>query len=408
MKDKATIQEKVQFLLAMGSALHRYGASADRIEKALFLASEKLNVEANYFSLPTGIFANFKLPNEDEFTSMERLEPGKINLEKLYLADRAVDFVIDDKITVSEGVKVLKDIVAKKPLFSDLLVNISLFFLAFSVAIFLKGNLNDALCSGAFGLLCGLFTSQVKVERIDTISDAALAFIVSFGAFAIYELGVDVTPSLIILSSLIYFIPGLSLTMAIHEISSQNLTSGTARLTGAMVIMLKISFGSYLGAEVSRALLSHYDPYAVASSPALSEFWIVPSIIIAALTFVISFQARVKDTLWILLACLISFSASKFFSYYLGPIPGAVGCGIVIGAGSNLFARALKRPAMIVLMPAIILLVPGSIGYKGLNFLFTQNALEGINTLFNSLSIGVGLVAGAYFGNIIVKPKRTL
>lgn len=398
-------KEKVKFIMLLAGALHRYGASADRIEKALFLVSEKLGVEGNYFSIPTGIFANFKMPGEDEFTSMERLEPGKINLEKLYLSDHTVDLVLEGKLTINEGSERLKEIFDMRPRFSELAVNISLFFLAFGVAIFLKGNIYDALCAGALGLVSGLFTSTVKVERIDTISDAALAFLVSFGAFMCQGQGLPVTPSIIILASLIYFIPGLSLTLAIHEISSQNLTSGTARLTGALIILLKISFGSFIGAEVAKAFFKTDQINTLAAVP---EIWVWPSLVVVALTFVVSFQARSKDALWIVLAGLLSFSASKFFSAQFGPIAGAVGSGLVIGAGSNLFARALQRPAMIVLMPAIILLVPGSIGYKGLNFLFTQNAIEGINTLFNSITIGVGLVAGAYFGNIFVKPKRTL
>lgn len=405
MNQNASIQEKLQFIMLMAKALHHYGASADRIEKALFLVSEKLKVDGSFFSLPTGIFANFKLPGQDEFTSMERLEPGKINLEKLFMADQTVDFVLEDKVTISEGSKILTDIFKRKPLYSDLFVNVSLFFLAFGVAIFLNGSISDAVCSGVLGIFCGFFTSAVKVESVDTIADAILAFVVGFSAFACKQLGMSVTPSIIILASLIYFLPGLGLTTAIHELSSQNLTSGTARLTGALIILLKISFGSFLGAEVAHSLLP-----AVVGGPEtpISSLWQWPALIVVSLSFVVIFQARAKDAVWIVLAGLVSFSASKFFSAHFGAIAGAVACGVVIGSGSNLFARVLKRPAMIVLMPAIILLVPGSIGYKGLNFLFTQNAIEGINTLFHSITIGVGLVAGAYFGNILIKPKRTL
>lgn len=405
MNHNASIKEKVEFIMLMANALHRYGASADRIEKALYLVSDKLKVEANYFSLPTGIFANFKLPDQDEFTSMERLDPGKINLEKLYLADQTVDFVIDGKVSVREGSKILQDIFAKKTLFSDSMVNISLFFLAFGVAIFLKGNIYDALAAGVCGLFSGFFTSTVKVESVDSIADALIAFGASFFAFTCMQFGLNVNPSIVILASLIYFIPGLSLTLAIHEISSQNLTSGTARLNGALIILMKISFGSYMGAEVAQGL---FPAVLTAPEAPVSSIWQWPALVLVALSFVVSFQARLRDAFWIVVAGLLSFSASKILSAQFGVVAGAVGCGILIGAGSNLFARVLQRPAMIVLMPAIILLVPGSIGYKGLNFLFTQNAIEGINTLFNSISIGVGLVAGAYFGNILIKPKRTL
>ena len=51
---------KIKFIMLMARALHRYGASADRIETALYVISEKLKVQADYFSLPTSIMASFK------------------------------------------------------------------------------------------------------------------------------------------------------------------------------------------------------------------------------------------------------------------------------------------------------------------------------------------------------------
>lgn len=405
-QDDHTFQ-KTQFIISLAKALHRYGASADRIEKALFLVSQKLEIEANYFSFPTGIFSNFKLPEDDEYTSMERLDPGKINLEKLYLTDKTVDMVLDGEITLKEGTQRLKEIISKKEIFSDLYVNIALFFLAAGVTIILKGSLTDALCAGLLGLFSGLFTSSVKTERIDTIIETLMAFVVSFVAFTLPALGVEkANPTVIILATLIYFLPGLNITTAIHEISSQNLTSGTARLTGALVILLKISFGSYIGAEVAQSIFPAQITPSITA--ALDPLWIIPTLLVVPLSFVVLFQARKEDAFWILLAGVASYLSSQFFALHLGSVAGAFASGVFIGSGSNLFARLLQRPSMIVLMPAIILLVPGSVGYRGLNFLFTQNTIDGINTLFHTASIGIALVAGAYFGNVLIKPKRTL
>ncbi|MBC75074.1 MAG: hypothetical protein CME64_03585 [Halobacteriovoraceae bacterium] len=405
MNQNASSKEKVEFIMLLGKALHHYGASADRIEKALFVVADKLKIDGNFFSIPTGIIANFNLPDQDEFTSMERLEPGKINLHKLSDADRTVDDVLDGKLTIREGIGYLNEIFQRRPRFQDWHVNISLFILAFGVAVILKGSLQDAFASGIFGFASGLFTSKVKTERIDTIAEAIIAFAVSFGAFALPYFGIPINPSIVILAALIFFIPGLSLTMAIHEISSQNLTSGTARLTGAIIIMLKISFGSYIGAEVAQGL---FPTEFNAIGTSLNPLWIWPVLIFVPLTFVVNFQANIKDAFWIVLAGVISFTSSKYGTLYFGVIPGAFASGILIGSGSNLFARLKQKPSLVVSLPAIILLVPGSIGYKGLNFLFSQNTIDGINALFNSASIGMGLVAGAYFGNILVKPKRTL
>ncbi|MBG60697.1 MAG: hypothetical protein CMJ16_09590 [Peredibacter sp.] len=405
MNQNASSKEKVEFIMLLGKALHHYGASADRIEKALYGVSRGLNIQGNFFSIPTSIYANFRLPDHDEFTSMERLEPGKINLEKLSDADQTVDDVLDGKITLAEGINILNEIFQRRPRFNDLHVNISLFILAFGVAIILKGSLHDAVASGLFCLASGLFTSKVKTERIDTISEAIIAFAISFGAFLLPYYQIPINPGLVILAAIIFYIPGLNLTMAIHELSSQNLTSGTARLTGAMIIMLKISFGSYIGAQVAK---SFFPTDFMATGYVLDPLWIWPVLLFVPLTFVVNFQANTRDAFWIVLAGVISFTSSKYGTAYFGVVAGSFFSGTVIGAGSNLFARFKQRPSLIVALPAIILLVPGSINYKGLNFLFSQNTIDGINAIFNSASIGMGLVAGAYFGNVLIKPKRTL
>ena len=41
-------------------------------------------------------------------------------------------------------------------------------------------------------------------------------------------------------------------------------------------------------------------------------------------------------------------------------------------------------------------------------FIFDKNILEGFNSIFNMISIGISLISGTYFGAILVKPRRTL
>lgn len=404
MENSPEIKLKIRFIMLIAKALHRYGASADRIETALTVISEKLAIEGSYFSLPTSIMGNFKISDDDEFTRMERLDPGKINLEKLYYADKTVDDVIDEKISIKDGIHRLKFIIDKNPLHSDFATIIALIILASNISLLLGGNIFDSLLSGFLGLLIGTFNSEVKIERFDTISEAIMAFMVSFVALSFSSFYPGLHPNIVILATLIYFVPGLSLTMAIGEISSQNLTAGTARLVGALVILMKLAFGTYLGSILAQYFFM----------PAMSEIETIHPLVkficllFISFSFVISFQARWNESIWIIIAGLSTYYINTITAAHLGVTAAALIAGTYIGAGSNLYARVLNRPSMIASLPAIILLVPGSIGFKGIEFLFSQNVLEGISTLFNTLTIGLALVAGTYFGNLIIRPKRSL
>ncbi|MCB1577943.1 MAG: threonine/serine exporter family protein, partial [Xanthomonadales bacterium] len=45
----------------------------------------------------------------------------------------------------------------------------------------------------------------------------------------------------VVVASLIILLPGMSLTAAVRELSSQDLISGTARMAGAMAVLLKLA-----------------------------------------------------------------------------------------------------------------------------------------------------------------------
>ena len=244
----------------------------------------------------------------------------------------------------------------------------------------------------------------MKIERIDTISDALIAFLVGFVSIVFASKFTTIQPNIVILASLIYYVPGLSLTMAIGEVSSQNLTAGTARFMGAIVILLKLGFGAYLGSIVAQFYFTPHNEVVAA----LSEISKNISLTFVCFSLVVCFQARWQETLWIIIAGVSTFWVNKIAGLYLGSIAAALIAGSYIGAGSNLFARILNRPSMIVSLPAIILLVPGSVGFKALEFLFGQDAISGINTLFTTFNLGIALVAGTYFGSILIKPKRTI
>ena len=75
---------------------------------------QRLGLDGNFFSTPTGIFASFGSP-EDQRTSLIRAEPGEVDLEKLTLLEELVGQVIQAKVTAAEGVNRVEQIVAAQP-----------------------------------------------------------------------------------------------------------------------------------------------------------------------------------------------------------------------------------------------------------------------------------------------------
>ncbi|MCT4643015.1 MAG: threonine/serine exporter family protein [Bacteriovoracaceae bacterium] len=402
----ANLKQKISFLMLMGTSLHRYGASSDRVEKALVLTANILGISGDFFSTPTGIFACFKVNNQIEETRLKRLDVGKVNLSKLLLVDQVVDDVLDQKIGVHKGSARIQKIINYNPLYGSHLVNISYVLIAFCISLYLGGNIYDALISGFFSFFVGFFANTVKLERVSSIYEAIASFVVTFLSIYICS-NFDMTlhPQIISLSAIITLIPGLMLTMAVGELASNNLTSGTARLLGSIMILLKITFGVYLAHIFTSKLgLTITEP----RTNELSIIQYIFALLLSALGFMINFQARKQEYLWIALGCILTFFCSLYMNHISTNAIAAFTSGSFIAAFSNIFSRVTKKPALTILLPSLILLVPGSVGFKGIEFMFNENPIEGINELSKMIIVAVALVSGTFFGSILINPKRTL
>ncbi|HET7556606.1 MAG TPA: threonine/serine exporter family protein, partial [Rhodanobacteraceae bacterium] len=74
----------------------------------------------------------------------------------------------------------------------------------------------------------------------------------------------------------------------------------------------------------------------------------------------------------------------------------------------NLYARAAHRPGALVREPGILLLVPGSVGFRSMSYLFTNEVGMGAQTGILLITLLIALVAGLLFGDLLIAPRRSL
>ena len=120
------------------------------------------------------------------------------------------------------------------------------------------------------------------------------------------------------------------------------------------------------------------------------------------------FQARVKEWLVIALVTWAGASATVAVTQLQSVQSGAFAGALAVGIASNLYARLLDRPASVVQMPATLMLVPGSLGYKSLTAFAENKQAEGIEIGFNMSFVAIAIVGGLLTANLIVPPKRSL
>jgi uncharacterized membrane protein YjjB (DUF3815 family) len=87
----------------------------------------------------------------------------------------------------------------------------------------------------------------------------------------------------------------------------------------------------------------------------------------------------------------------------LGNLIGAA----LVGIFTNTWEWKTGRPGSIVLLPAITVLVSGSIGFRGL-MASAQGQAVGSSEFMQMFLVAITLTAGLLIANTLVKPKRSL
>ena len=110
----------------------------------------------------------------------------------------------------------------------------------------------------------------------------------------------------------------------------------------------------------------------------------------------------------IVLGGSMAFFVAAAASRVLGPQLGAFVGSFALCSGANLLARLRNKPSIILILPGLLLLVPGSIGFRSLDALLERNVLSGVETAFNMAMVAVAIVIGLLMANVVVPPRKVL
>ncbi len=395
----------VAFTLRLAEALHRYGTPAHRLEGLMQRVSERLGLEGRFFCTPTSLFASFG-PPEALRTCLIRVEPGDMDLERLTQLDVLADGVIQGRLSPAEGAHRVEAILARPERYGRLLQLLCWALSGGAAARLFGGGLKEmavaAVSSLAIGSLAVVTRRQPSTARV--LEPVAALLASSFAALAASMAG-PLSVQVATLAGLIVLLPGLTLTVALNELAMRHLISGTSRLTSAALVFLQLGFGVALGSRLSVLLPP---PATAPLPPALPPWTQGVALGVAIIAIGVLFRARPKDWGWIAAAGTFAFAGARLGALLFGPQLGAFAGALLLGMSSNALARLRNRPSVTMVVPGLMLLVPGSVGFRSLASLLERDVVAGVDTAFSMLMVAVALVAGLLSANALVPPRKVL
>ena len=394
----------VGFVLELGRALHSAGHSAQRLEDSLGAISDRLGLPNHqFFSTPTSIMASFG-PTGRQRTHMLRVAPGEVNLGTLAALEQLSLDVAQGRVSPGDGVVAITRITSGPAPYGPGLTTVAYGVVSGAATQFLGGGVREVVVATALGLGVGLLALLTRGRPgLGRVFEPIAAFLVSAGALGLSRVAGPLTVLIATLGGLIVLLPGLTLTVAMSELATRNLASGTARISGAFMTFLAIAFGVALGNRIGGAAFGGLS--AGASAP-LPEWTAFVAVVAAGLGFVVVLQAEPRDALWIVAIGALGVIGGRAGAATLGVELGTFAGALAVGLASSAYERLARRPASVVSVPGILLLVPGSVGFRGLTSLMERQAVAGIETIFSMILTAVALVAGLLIAAVVAPEPR--
>jgi uncharacterized membrane protein YjjP (DUF1212 family) len=408
--NSASFIEKRKFIVKLGKMLHKFGTPAYRLETHLTNVAEFLKIGASFAVMPTVLtFVIWQLGEETEYTHIARVKPGELDLGSLSRTDEIVDAIASGQMTLEDAINKLNDIYNLPDQYSKLATFFAYGASGGAFAMLMRASWADVFYATLLSFVVYVFVLWgQKSKRVTNMLEPLVAMISAFSATAIAAfISPDIHVPLVVLSAIIVFIPGLALTLGLSELAERHLVSGTARVMDAVMLLFKLYFGAFLGIAVGQLCFGktdyHFTPEVV---PAWTS-WLAVAILSGAL--VVVFKARPRHAHWGLLSGIIAYGASSIGGEYLGLALGAFVAAFAVGIYGNLFTYFKDAPASIVILHGMIVLVPGSKTYIGLNAFISGEQMMSTDQLGQqTFLIFMSLVAGFIFANVALSPKKSL
>lgn len=387
----------------MPRALSMYGTPAHRLEEAMTLCADRLGVSAGFFAMPTAVICTIG-DGDATRTHVVRVSSGEVDLGKLDRVDAVLGRLLRGEWGAAEALAEIR-VIRAEPRRYPLWLTLACFGVAAGGAVhFFGGSQVDAFVSAGMGIAVGLLAVFAQERRdLARLTDFLAGALVAAVAVLLGGRVDGASPLIITAASLIVLFPGLTLTTAIHELATKNLVAGTARVMGAIMVLLSIGFGVGVGqaAMVKWTLQARPGP-ALPLSIEAAAIVVVPS------ALVVLFQARLRDAIVIVPTAALGYYAARLGALWAGPELGAGFGAFMVGLAGNWYARVSRRPTAITLVPGVMLLVPGAIGFRSVSSFLAHDAVAGVETAFSMVIAATGIVIGLMLANVLVRSKQSL
>ena len=387
-----------ELLWRMARTLQRFGVPAHRLEQALDVLADRLRVQGEFVVTPTFIIGAL-----DGQAAVTRVHNEGTDLKRLIALHRLMRDLIQGEATVAEAEARLDAIEADRPRSVAWKEIVGYGLVAAAGAVLFDGGLIEIGVAASLGLGLGALLLMGKRSPGLGLLLPTLAGLLASAATSLVSSWLPIHALIPTLALLIPFLPGLTLTLAASELAHQHLISGGARMAGALMTLAQLGFGVMLGTQ----LVSLWRPAVEPAAPATLPAWAVGLALVASvLLFAARNRARSRDLGFVLAAATVSLTVGRASAAWIGPELGACLTAWLITTLGYAASRRFDIPSVVFLLPGLLLLVPGVLGFKSLSSLLQNDAALSVEYGLAMVRLALALVMGLLLANVTSRPRE--
>ena len=394
------------FVTQLVTHAYRYGASLIRLQTLMSNLPQLFGFHGVMLAASPFFFFEFWRQDDAQPSRVTVRQPvGSFDLSKLSQLGILVNELTDGKLPISEGISRLSQIDSLPLPYARPVVALGYALCGAGFAVLLAAGWLDVLFAALLSLVVYAFT--VTTARSPWVSNRlnfAAAFVASVLANLLALWFPGSNPFVVSLCAVIVLVPGLALTLGIAELSAKIVISGITRLADGILVTLALVVGNAVGTSLINALWSVPAPADALTNPA----WVTMlSIVLLMVGLAFVFQVRPPDVAWVILAGALAY-AGVTIGGQLGNWQGSFLGAFMLGFYASLYSLLLRRPSSVVMVPGIMILVPGVAAYFGLNLLQMNGIMGALPAVWGVITQSTAILAGLFVAASVIRQNSSL
>jgi len=303
------------------------------------------------------------------------------------------------RISPAEGLTRLTEIERAPAVYGNLPKAFAFFLAGVGFGVILGISWLDVFIGGVLGLMA--FGVELLAARsnlvVNNIPELTISLVIAFFAGIIGAGLPGIHPLAVTVCALTIYIPGFGLTIAPREIILGDTLSGIVYFANALFVCLKLLLGTILGLGIAHYIF----PVAVAEplagvDPVFVWFFIPLLLVSNGILFGVS-----PGKLWLVIVCGLLVWAGVTLGNLFGFWQGTFLAAIILAVYARIAAYRFKIPLSTVLLPVVLILVPGFSFIQALYMFNADQLVAGIGAVFQVVVVTAAIICGIFIGDLV-------